>query len=176
MVLPKIRKMHCSGFERNDGRKNFQVFKKKVYRWPHNKAKKPKPPKPVKVRTPSPPPRPKKPEITTMERMGDEDSIRPVSIMFRKVGNGPYKSKYKSYWMQIVEKLNHSGIPDLAEFKDEIGYYKLFPWYSKRQSTLKSRMPMHEGVGQSGGTKNSHKKNSAAKKMLTGIFVGQKKS
>lgn len=115
-----------------------------VYRWPHNKSKKPPKPKPVIVRTPTPPPPPKKPEIYTMEKMGDEFSIKPAKIIYRRVGNGPLKEKYQSYWMQIVEKLNSNAFSTLVDLKDEIGYYKLWPWYAKKQALLKSMLTIKE--------------------------------
>jgi hypothetical protein len=86
-----------------------------VYRWPHNKSKKPPRPKPIILRLPTPPPPPEKPEITTMEKMGDSFSIKPGKIIYRRVGNRPLKEKYQSYWIQIVERLNSDAFTTLEE-------------------------------------------------------------
>jgi hypothetical protein len=86
-----------------------------VYRWPHNMSKKPPRPKPIILRLPTPPPPPEKPEITTMEKMGDPFSIKPGKIIYKRVGNGPSKEKYQSFWMQIVERLNSNAFTTLEE-------------------------------------------------------------
>jgi hypothetical protein len=50
-----------------------------------------------------------------MEKMGDPFSIKPGKIIYRRVGNGPLKEKYQSFWMQIVERLNSNVFTTLEE-------------------------------------------------------------
>lgn len=104
-----------------------------------------KPPKRRKIIIPPPPPpKPESPkekeQIFTRVIDGDYFSIKPAALEVKKYSiSGKVKYNYKSYWMQIVQKLTSEDKQViLIDFKDELGYYKCFEWHAKKKALLKS--------------------------------------
>jgi hypothetical protein len=78
--------------------------------------------------------------IKTIERPGDEWSIKPGSMVYKTVGDrGKITSKYTSYWYKIVHKLTDGPKTiDLATYSGTIGYYKCFNWYLKKKGIFRN--------------------------------------
>lgn len=104
-----------------------------IYIHPHNPHHRVKtPPRPL---TPEPPKPVKKVEIRSFVKDGDEFSLRPSTITMKYYNTGDYKERYKSYWLQCIDKLVKAE--DLNEHPEEVGYNKLFSWYTKKKEIMK---------------------------------------
>ena len=78
--------------------------------------------------------------IRTIERPGDEWSIRPGNMVYTSVGErGEVRSKYTSYWYKIVHKLTDGPKTiELAAYTENIGYYKCFNWFLKKRGVFRT--------------------------------------